>query len=166
MECEKPEWILRRPTVDDAATIWQLVREAGILDENSLYAYLLLCRDFAETCLVAEHDARLVAFVTGYRPPGRSDSLFVWQIGVHASFHRRGLGLRLLLELVRNCQSKEPRIQFVEATIASSNVASRRLFHRLADHLGAPLHESVGFTEEHFHSSGHEAEPVIRIGPF
>ena len=165
MEPDKQEFTLRHPTLDDAPLIWRLVRETGVLDENSSYAYLLLCRDFAETCLVAERDSQLAGFVTAYRPPTQSDVLFVWQIGVSASSRRQGLGLRMLCELVRRCRAGDASIGFVEATVAPSNTASRRLFDALAKRLEATLTEADGFGETHFPSGDHEAEPLIRIGP-
>jgi L-2,4-diaminobutyric acid acetyltransferase len=164
-ETDKQEFTLRSPTVDDGAAIWQLVRETGVLDENSAYAYLLLCRDFARTSLVAERDSQLAGFVTAYRPPQRLQMLFVWQISVSQSARRQGLGLRLLSELVTRCRDEESAIEFVEATVAPSNAASRRLFDALAEQLGVPLRSVEGFTEADFPPGGHEAEPLIQIGP-
>ncbi len=165
LESDKQEFTLRCPTVDDGVAIWQLVRETGVLDENSAYAYLLLCRDFARTSLVAERDSQLAGFVTAYRPPQRPQVLFIWQIGVSQSARRQGLGLRLLSELVTRCRDDASAIDFVEATVASSNSASRRLFDALAEQLGVPLRSAEGFTEEAFPPVGHEAEPLIQIGP-
>ncbi len=165
LESDKQEFTLRRPTVDDGAEIWRLVRETGVLDENSPYAYLLLCRDFARTSLVAERDSRLAGFVTAYRPPERPHVLFVWQIGVSQSARRQGLGLRLLSALVARSRDGEPAIEFVEATVAPSNTASRRLFDTLAADLGAPVKTVAGFSEADFPPGGHEAEPLICIGP-
>lgn len=165
LESDKQGFTLRCPTVDDGANIWRLVRETGVLDENSAYAYLLLCRDFARTSLVAERNSQLAGFVTAYRPPQRPQVLFVWQIGVSRSARRQGLGLQLLSELVSRCRDDEPAIEFVEATVAPSNTASRRLFDALAEKLGVPLKSVEGFTETNFPPGGHEAEPLIRIGP-
>lgn len=165
MEPDKQEFTLRHPTLDDAPWIWRLVRETGVLDENSSYAYLLLCQDFAETCLVAERDSQLAGFVTAYRPPQRSDVLFVWQVGVSAPARRQGLALRMLRDLVSRCRPDDAPVTFVEATVAPSNTASRRLFEVLANRLEAPLVEADGFSESHFRFGSHEAEPLIRIGP-
>src|SRR5690606_4540692 len=60
-----------QPTVADGAEMWRLVRESGVLDENSCYAYLLLCRHFDSTCLVARQAGDVVGFVAAYRPPNR-----------------------------------------------------------------------------------------------
>lgn len=165
MESAIQEFTLRQPTLDDASWIWRLVRETGVLDENSSYAYLLLCKDFANTCLVAERGSQLVGFVTGYRPPQQSTVLFVWQVGVSSIVRRRGLAIQMLAELVNRCRRCEPSLEYVEATVAPSNTASRELFDALARHLEAPLTETEGFDESHFRFGSHESEPLIRIGP-
>ncbi len=165
-EPNRPEITLRRPTLDDAPWIWRLVRETGVLDENSSYLYLLLCHDFAETCIVAERESRVVGFVTAYRPPDRSEVLFIWQVGVSPTAQRQGLARRMLLELVARCGAGAGGIEFVEATVSPSNTPSRRLFESLACGLNSTLADGEGFRESHFPSGGgHEAEPLIRIGP-
>lgn len=141
----------------------QLVQEGGVLDENSLYCYLLLCRDFAETCLLAFRGDSLVAFVTAYRPPRRPECLFAWQIGVAASARRRGLAGRLLENLLE--QPGCAGVRFIEATITPSNAASRKLFASLAMTLNAPCHVLPGFAGELFGTSEHEEEELFRIGP-
>ena len=161
---------LRAPTTNDAADIWQLVGDSGVLDRNSSYLYLVLCRDFAKTCLVAETvadaetDSRIVGFVTGYRPPERLAVLFVWQVAVCPSAQGQGLGLELLSELVHRAQD-DHATEYVEATVAPSNTISRRLFRTLANGLDAELTEATGFEESDFPPGDHESEPVIRIGP-
>ena len=73
---------MRRPAPEDARGIWNLVRESDALDDNSPYAYLLLCSDFADYSLVAERGGGVAGFIVGYRPPRKPQTLFVWQIGV------------------------------------------------------------------------------------
>ena len=163
-ESEKPELEIRSPTTKDAAKIWQLVRETGILDPNSAYLYLLLCRDFRDTCLVAVKEARIVGFVSGYRLPSDSRVLFVWQVGVASDAKRQGIGSQLLRELVeRNAGT----LTAIEATVSPSNVASRRLFESLAQSLGASVFDvpDGGFGEGDFPPGDHEPEPRIRISP-
>lgn len=154
---------MRAPTIDDAREIWRLVGETGVLDKNSSYLYLLLCRDFSDTCLVAETDGQVVGFVTAYRVPARSDTLFVWQIGVGKSARRQGVALKLLTQLA----TRTPSLRFVEATVAGSNLASRRLFEAFARNQSVPLMDlpQEGFQESDFPPGGHEAEPLLRIGP-
>ena len=163
-ESEKPELEIRSPTTKDAPKIWQLVRETGILDPNSAYLYLLLCRDFRDTCLVAVKEARIVGFVSGYRLPSDIRVLFVWQVGVASDAKRQGIGSQLLRELVeRNAGT----LTAIEATVSPSNVASRRLFESLAQSLGASVFDvpDGGFGEGDFPPGDHEPEPRIRISP-
>lgn len=156
---------LRSPTTNDASKIWQLVVESGVLDPNSAYLYLLLCRDFSDTCLVAVRDDSVVGFVTAYRLPRAPHVLFVWQIGVAPEARRQHVALRLLSELLKRCDLST--LTFIEATVASSNTASRKLFAALARSLDAPLDDLPhdGFSESQFPPGQHQAEPRIRIGP-
>ena len=153
--------VLRQPKVDDAAKIWQLVIDSGVLDRNSAYLYLLLCRDFRNTCLVAERAGAVVGFVAGYLLPNNPTVLFVWQIGVHSSARRQGLALQMLRRLIADAG---PAVQFVEATVSATNRPSRRLFESLARDLGCSLIDEAGFDEALFPNGDHEAEPRIRIG--
>ena len=154
---------LRSPTLADAAGIARLVRESRTLDENSLYAYLLLCHHFLETCAVAEREGELIGFATAYRPPGQRDTLFVWQVAVAEAARGKGLASRLLTEILarESCAG----VQFVEATISPSNTASQRLFHSLARQADAECRVSPLFPADLFGDSGHESEELYRVGP-
>lgn len=153
-----------RPDVADGPAIWQLVRDLGVLDVNSTYAYLLLCRDFADTCVVARRNESVLGFVTGYRPPPDREVVFVWQVGVSPEARGQGLAGTMLDTLVRSegCRG----VRFLETTVTASNEASRRMFGALARRLETELTESPGFGAELFPGEGHEAEPRLRIGPF
>ncbi len=153
----------RPPQVADGAAICSLVRDSAILDTNSCYSYLLLCRDFSETCRVAEIDGQLAAMATGYIPPRRPEVLFVWQIAVAADYRRRGLARHLLLDLLAGEASRQ--VRYLEATVSPSNEASRKLFARLAKDFGAPFVVESGFCQEDFGDDSHEAEQVVRVGP-
>jgi L-2,4-diaminobutyric acid acetyltransferase len=140
------------------------VRDSGTLDVNSLYCYLLLCKDFPATCCVAEAHGAIAGFVTAYLPPGRGDTLFVWQIGVAAELRGQGVAGRLLQELLRRdvCRG----VRFVEATVGPSNHASRALFTALARDMNAALSEQSCFDAKLFPEGNHESENLLRIGPF
>ena len=154
---------VRPPRVNDGSAIARLVEQTGVLDRNSTYCYLLLCRDFAETCVVAELDGKVVGFATAYRPPTKPDCLFVWQIGIDASVRRCGLALRMLQHLLALPASAN--VRFVEANVAPTNNASRRLFHKLAESLQVPCLLETGFPADLFGSGDHEEEELLRIGP-
>jgi L-2,4-diaminobutyric acid acetyltransferase len=155
---------LRMPRLSDGSRMRQLVVDSGVLDENSCYLYLLLARDFATTCVVAERSGgELVGFVSAYRRPRDPESLFVWQIGVAESARRQGLARRMLDHVLDRdaCRS----VRYLEATVSDDNHASRRLFQSLARDRGAPLKWESGFAAELFGAAGHPSEPLLRTGP-
>jgi L-2,4-diaminobutyric acid acetyltransferase len=155
---------LRRPSLADGQALWRTVQQAGTLDLNSSYLYLLLCDAFAETCVLAEQQARLLGFVTAFVRPDRPDCLFVWQLGVVPEARGRGLAKQMLHELLRRPACA--RLRWIEATVSSSNRASRALFTALARDLGLGLEELPYLSTEHFPAEGgHEAEPLLRLGP-
>ena len=57
--------LFRSPQIDDGVRLWEIARDSKVLDLNSSYAYLLWCRDFSATSIVAEVDGRVVGFVSG-----------------------------------------------------------------------------------------------------
>ncbi len=157
-------FVFRHPEVPDGLAIWRLIGKAGTLDLNSTYAYLMVCRDFADTCIVAERDGRIMGFVTGYRPPNQQDTVFVWQIGVAPEARGRGLASRVLDQLLaaEACRG----VQYLNTNVTPSNEASRALFSGLARRLNAPIEESEGFESSLFPEPSHEPERLLRIGPF
>jgi L-2,4-diaminobutyric acid acetyltransferase len=155
----------RAPHSRDATFVAKLVTDAGTLEVNTTYAYVLLCTHFAETCAVAERAGEIIGCALGYRVPARSNTLFVWQIGVQQTARRLGIGRRLLNELVSRPQLAD--VQFLETTVAPSNAASRSLFERWATEHGTRL-RCVGVFESSLFGSTceHENEEVLQIGPF
>jgi L-2,4-diaminobutyric acid acetyltransferase len=156
--------VFRHPRVADGLALWRLVDEAGTLDLNSTYAYLMVCRDFPDTCIVAEQAERIAGFVMGYRPPQKPDTVFVWQIGVALDARGHGLASRVLDRLMQSeaCAT----VRFLETNVTPSNRASRALFESLARRLRAPLEELEGFEGSLFPDPSHEPERLLRIGPF
>ncbi len=153
----------RAPVADDAAAIWQLVRDDGGLDLNSPYAYLLVCTDYAETSVVAEDETGLIGFVASYRPPTRPEAIFVWQVGVAKRARRRGLGRRLLHQMLDRPANVD--CAYVTSTVTPDNDASIALFRRLASDLRVPCETTPRFTEDHFPGDEHEPEVEFEIGP-
>ena len=154
----------RNPRINDGAAIWRLVRDSGALDVNSSYLYLLLCKDFSETCIIAEDDGQLLGFVSGYRPPGRENAIFLWQVGVGAKARGRGLGKRLVNAFLHSAGARGAA--YLETTVSPSNEASRALFRAIARDLDTEYTVSICFTESQFPEGGHEAEELFRIGPY
>ena len=156
--------IFRTPNINDGAGIWRIVKESGVLDLNSAYMYLLLCKDFTDTCVVAERNGELVGFVTGYRPPGRESAIFLWQVGVDASCRGQGLGKKLVGAFLTNAGARGASM--LETTISPSNKASQALFSAVARDLGTNIEKVPCFSAAQFPEAGHEDEDLYLIGPY
>jgi L-2,4-diaminobutyric acid acetyltransferase len=155
---------LEIPAVADGAAMWRLASECGTLDLNSSYFYLLWCRDFARTSLVARSgSAELVGFVAGFARPACPETLFVWQVGVAGGHRRTGLASRMLDCLVeRQEECLGVPVRHVEASVTPDNLPSSVLFGSFAQrHAGrlvrGPLFDATGFPD------AHAPEELIRI---
>lgn len=139
--------------------MWHLARSVG-LDLNSPYAYVLWGDRFPASSSVAVTGAgEVIGFITGFHPPDDPTTLFVWQIGVAAEARGRGLGGRMLDELLTRSEAR-----WLEATVTPSNAASAALFRGVGARHGAPVDEAPAFPEDWF-PGDHEPEIRFRIGP-
>ena len=159
-----PRAVLRRPGRHDAANVHRLVAECPPLDLNSVYAYLLLCEHFRDTCVVACNGERIDGFVSAYVPPGRPEVLFVWQVAVHERARGQSLGKAMLRELLARPALQS--IRHLETTVGPTNQASRRMFAGLAGKLGTCSIEEPLFDRTLFGAADHEDEMLLKIGPF
>lgn len=153
----------RKPREEDGPEIWELVKSTGVLDLNSAYSYLMLCKYFSGTCVVAEYDNEIIGFLSAFKPPGRLDVIFVWQVAVAPSQHRKGLGSAMLQVLLRRKECAG--VRFLETTITPSNIPSQSLFRKLARNADARCEVEECFSGDLFPGSNHEAELMYRIGP-
>lgn len=149
--------------------MWDLARQSPTLDLNSPYSYLILCRHFADTCVVADLGGELAGFLTGYLLPQRSDTVFVWQIAVSAVAQRSGLGRSMVTTLLDRVLPRG--VRFLEASATPENSASHALFRSVARRHGVRCTESPFFRAEHFPAEGegaipHQPELLLRLGPF
>jgi L-2,4-diaminobutyric acid acetyltransferase len=172
VRCAEADLLVRSPRVADGTAIWRLASATPVLDANSAYAYVLWCRDFAATSIVAVStdgssegaDTDVAGFVVGYRRPAAPDVLFVWQVAIDERLRRRGIAARLVVELVDRLRLAG--VRRLEATVAPSNAPSIALFRAVADRLGAACTYPApgGFDARDL--PGHDAEPLLAIGPF
>jgi L-2,4-diaminobutyric acid acetyltransferase len=152
--------LISAPTIDDGAELWRLAAESQVLDLNSRYGYLLWCRDFAATSVVARMEGEAVGFVTGYRRPDNPRRLVVWQVAVDAAARGQGLAGRMLDTLFDNVDG----VDHLETTITPDNESSVRLFTSFAERRGAALTRTELFSSELL-GDDHEPEFLYRIGP-
>jgi L-2,4-diaminobutyric acid acetyltransferase len=156
--------LIESPTKADGAQLWRIARDSAKLDLNSPYAYMLWCRDFAETSVVAREDGTAVGFVTGYRRPGEPDVGFVWQVAVDASQRGKGLAGKLLDALYTRLVATG--VRYLETTITPDNEASIRLFTSFAKRWEASVETTGLFAGGDFPGDGeHLPEELYRIGP-
>lgn len=153
---------LRTPTVADGPALLRMAADSAVLDVNSPYSYLLWCRDFAATSVIAEIGGQPGGFVTGYRRPDAPATFMVWQVAVDAAHRGIGLAGQMLDHLASRLQPAG--VTHLETSITPDNVASQRLFTAFARRWEAVLERSELFGAELFPDS-HLAEELFRIGP-
>ncbi|KAA8967737.1 diaminobutyrate acetyltransferase [Mycobacterium sp.] len=153
---------LRAPTVADGPALWRLAANSPALDVNSAYAYLLWCRDFAQTSVIATLDGSPVGFVTGYRRPDQPDTLMLWQVLVAAAHRGAGTAGRMIDHMVRRLHPDG--VTHLEASVTPGNLASQRLFEAFARRWRARLERSELFGTDLFPDQ-HASEILFRIGP-
>jgi len=153
----------RKPQVEDGPSIWNLVKDST-LDLNSTYSYLMMCRYFADTCIIAEQEKEIVGFVNAFLEPDAKNTLFVWQVAVVKSQRGKGLAANLIKRLLQAEACKD--VCFVEATVSPSNLPSSSLFCGLARDLDTRCEISECFSADLFPGGKHEEELLYRIGPF
>ncbi|MEV6426480.1 diaminobutyrate acetyltransferase [Nocardia sp. NPDC051463] len=154
--------VLRAPRIGDAADIWRIAKNSHVLDTNSSYAYLLWCRDFPGTSVVAEVGGRVVGFVIGYMRPQAPHTVFVWQVAVERAQQGRGIGAALLDKLLDTVAGAG--VSVLETTIAPDNPGSIAMFAAVARRRDARITKRPLFEPGVFPDS-HAAEDLYRIAP-
>ena len=154
---------LRMPTDEDGPRVSALIASSPPLDTNSAYCNLLQCSDFAETCIVAERDARLLGWISAYRPPATPERLFIWQVAIDPAARGEGLATRMLDALL-----ERPAVAgatTLTTTITEGNTASWALFEAFARRHGASLSRTLRFERDAHFAGAHDTEWEARIVP-
>lgn len=152
---------IRNVKIEDIKDVYKLlVANRPYVGLNSRYTYFLLAKDFSDTCVVVEHNGKIIAFSSGYVPPSRADTFFSWETVVHRDYRGHSLQKHMLLHQIKMTNAK-----YFEGTVNPSNKISKRNFCELAELLNAKCERKVLFNKEDFENDGHEAEVLYRIGP-
>lgn len=159
-QAEPPEVTIGAPEVSDGVAMHRMAAESGVLDVNSRYAYLIWCRDFAATSVVARANGQVVGFVTGFRRPDAPDTLVVWQVAVDPVTRGAGVGGRMLDTLF----DRVPGARYMETTVTPDNESSNRMFISFANRRDVDFERTELFSAELL-GAGHEPEMLYRIGP-
>jgi L-2,4-diaminobutyric acid acetyltransferase len=162
------------PVIEDGVALYELAAQTQVLDVNSRYAYLLWCRDFAASTVVAKRSESgaagaelVVGFVTGYRRPDEPTTLMVWQVAVSALARGQGLAGRML-DVLFDRVAAQGAVDHLETTITPDNEASIALFRAFAKRRNAQVRKTELFSGSLLGSSEqpeHGPENSYRIGP-
>ena len=105
--------LLRPPSPDDGAAIYELIKNSPPLDLNSCYAYLLQGLHFADTCVVAkDSDNTVAAYVSAYILPNQPNTLFVWQVAVDKAYRGQRLAPQMIQHLLQRPVCA--KVQYIE----------------------------------------------------
>ncbi len=151
------------PVAEDAAEVHTLIANCPPLDCNSLYANLIQCAHFAESCAVARADGKVVGWISGHRPPSATDTYFLWQVAVHPEARGQGLPRRMLKEILS--RPAQADVRQIQTSITRANEASWALFRSVSAWLGAPLSEDIWFERDRHFGGRHASEFLVTIGP-
>ncbi len=154
----------RSPSALDGTAITALIENSPPLDTNSAYCNLLQCSHFAQTCVVAESNNQILAWLSAYTPPEQQDHIFVWQVAVHPEARGKGLAKRLLTALLE--RDALANVQYLITTITQDNQASWSLFEGFAKSHQLNLSKTLHFEKEQHFKGVHESEFLVKIGPF
>ncbi|GED97507.1 L-2,4-diaminobutyric acid acetyltransferase [Gordonia crocea] len=140
----------------------RLAVDTGVLDANTVYAYVLWCHDFAATSVVAEVDGEFAGFVTGYQRPADPSVLMVWQVAVDGRQRGRGIAAAMLNHLIDGFA--DSGVRAMHTTISPDNEASQRLFSSVAQRRGLTFTRRPLFAATDL-GDGHEAEDLYVLAP-
>ncbi|THB66140.1 MAG: diaminobutyrate acetyltransferase [Gammaproteobacteria bacterium] len=150
---------IRKPTAEDGFLVHKLIDSCKPLDTNSVYCNLLQCSHFNDTCRIAIYDNTPAAFVSGYLIPGECNSLFIWQVAVSQKARGKGVGQKLIREII----CSDDNINKIKTTITNTNDASWSLFKKLASSLNGSLTSKPHFTKEEHFGGMHDTEHLVEI---
>ena len=156
-----PEIVLRKPTDEDGAKVWELVRACKPLDENSMYCNLIQCDHFRDTGIAAEMQGELVGWISAYIPPSEEDTLFVWQVAVSPKARGRGLGIAMLEALLDRPECAD--VTRLRTTITKDNDASWALFRKLGKKRGEDFSSAPHFKKDVHFDGAHDTEHMVTI---
>lgn len=151
----------RHPNAEDGLAVHQLVSQCPPLDQNSVYCNLLQCSDFAQTSMAAcNEQGQIIGFVSGYQPPQRPDTLFIWQVALHPDYRGAGIARTLLATLFDRVPAT-----CLETTISPGNTASEKLFNGFFQDRQMQVERSVLFAKDQHFNHQHPDEWLYRAQP-
>lgn len=158
-----PILTIKIPTQSDGKQMWKIAKDTDVLDLNSSYSYNLIATHFNQTSAIGYLNHQPIGFLSAYFIPTSPQTLFIWQIGVSPMYQGRRVAFAMIQDVLNRevCQN----VTLINTTIAPSNIASQKLFQKIAQLLITDFKRSSYFSRMDFPNS-HEQEDLITIGPF
>jgi len=153
----------RTPRAEDGPAVTALIANSPPLDSNSAYCNLLQCTHFADSCIVAENEGKIVGWISGYRLPADTSRYFLWQVAIDASARGQGLAGKMLDDLL--ARPNMEGVTHLITTVTRDNEASWGLFRAFARRRDAQLKETLLFDSEKHFAGKHASEWQAEIGP-
>jgi len=132
---------IRNMEINDIQNVIELLENSKpyVLPHHH-YVYWIMQEYFLSTNIIALHQGKIVGYICGLLSTEK-DCIFIWQIAVDRAYKRRGIGSRLLSELVT--YSEKNHIKSLQFSIDKSNNSSYELFLQLARKLNKKM-ERIG----------------------
>ncbi|WP_413110356.1 diaminobutyrate acetyltransferase [Thaumasiovibrio sp. DFM-14] len=160
-ESQGNKWTFLEPVAEDGDDIFSLIANCPPLDVNSSYCNFLQSTHFNRTCIIARHRGDIAGFISAYRKPNETKTLFVWQVAVSPTFRGQGLAFSMLNALLK--RSTLSTITTVETTITEENTPSWALFKKLDAQYGQCGHVSTFLDKKNHFKGKHDTEYLYRI---
>lgn len=153
--------ITKAPNIQDAKNVYLLAKNSKPLDLNSEYAYMLVCDHFSQTSVIAILDEVIIGFISGYVLPKDPKTLFIWQVATHSDYR----GKKIPYYMFKNLLLREEllHIDNIKTTISPSNIASKKMFLKLANMLDSKVTTQKYIQKEDFLEESHEEEILYTI---
>ncbi|AEH60201.1 GCN5-related N-acetyltransferase [Methanosalsum zhilinae DSM 4017] len=120
--------IFRKGHESEFRDIYEFVPQCKPLGNYTMDFYRIMLRYNSDSCFVVEYDEEIVGWILSMVSLNRSDTCFLWQIGIKPSLQNHGIGnpfLRYAEDEFKNFGCSR-----VELTIGPENLRSQRFFEK------------------------------------
>ncbi|MBR1702337.1 MAG: GNAT family N-acetyltransferase [Lachnospiraceae bacterium] len=126
-------YTIRNVKESDHAILRDLAKKCPPLDVHTPYTYWVNAKYFGECSFIVESDGEPIGYIMAVDTPS---VVFVWQIGILAEHHRKGLSQKLIAACVEYAVKVGKNM---EVTISPDNVASYAAFAHFCQKREMPI---------------------------
>ncbi|WP_269915540.1 hypothetical protein [Acinetobacter sp. HY1485] len=156
--------IFRLAKPSDAPEIYNIVLNTPGIDNNSLYFYTIWLKEFSASNVVATRNDKIVAFLTAFRKPSDSRTLFLWQLAAVPRHGIADLGYKLS-EFLIELELKNTKLKCIEATIDIDNQSIFYVLKKITNKYNGKLTKHEFLSQEYLSSNTetHHEETLIKV---